>query len=178
MSEEIDHHTSQHQSGAIRRNGADVLAVRVTIRNHAAQPARRSSMQARLLHERTCPGRVRDTAVVASVFATFLLIAGVSTASADHDGGTPSTRGVQPVVVAGNPSCADVAPGTVELKIQPVVAGTFSDGTLEFTITSVFDQRFFDWASNIGVDVVVVKGGPNANIYSYSPEATRDGSLH
>jgi hypothetical protein len=109
-------------------------------------------------------------------FATFLLIAGVSTAAANH-GGSPSTRGVQPVVVSGNPTC-DIAPGTVGLKIEPVVPGTHSDGTLEFTITSVFDSKFFDWAANIGVDVVIVKGGPNANIYSYNPEAARDGSLH
>jgi hypothetical protein len=98
MSEEIDHHTSPHQSGAIRRNGADILAVRVAIRNHAAfQPARRSSMQARLLHERTCPGRVRDTAVVASVFATFLLVAGVSTARADL-AGTPASGFLGPAI--------------------------------------------------------------------------------
>jgi hypothetical protein len=133
-------------------------------------------MQPVLVHARTRSGRASG-AVVISAFATFLLIAGVSTAIADH-GGTQSTRGVQPIVVSGNPTCADVAPGTVELKIQPVVPGAFSDGTLEFTITSVFDNRFFDWASNIGVDVVVVKGGPNGNIYAYSPEATRDGSLH
>jgi hypothetical protein len=123
-----------------------------------------------------CNIRLRFTANVL-LFLAFILIAGVSTAAADH-GGTPSTRGVQPFVVSGNPSCADVAPGTIELKIQPVVPGSHSDGTLEFTIISVFDSRFFDWASNIGVDVVVVKGGPNANIYSYAPEATRDGSLH
>jgi hypothetical protein len=85
---------------------------------------------------------------------------------------------VQPITVSGNPSCVDVAPGTIELRIEPVVPGTYSDGILEFTITSVFDGRFFDWASNAGVDVVIVKGGPNANIYSYVPEATRDGSLH
>jgi hypothetical protein len=115
--------------------------------------------------------------LVASAFATFLLITGASTAAANH-GGNPSTRGVQPVSVEGNPSCTDVAPGTFELKIQPVEPGTFSDGTLQFTIISVFDNRFFDWASNIGVDVVIVKGGPNANLYSYAPEATRDGSLH
>ncbi|HJU42898.1 MAG TPA: choice-of-anchor P family protein [Vicinamibacterales bacterium] len=106
-----------------------------------------------------------------------LLIAGASTAAADH-GGTSSSKGVQPVVIVDNPSCADVAPGTIELKIQPVVAGTHSDGTLEFAILSVFDNRFFDWASNIGVDAIIVKGGPNANVYSYAGEATRDGSLH
>jgi hypothetical protein len=123
------------------------------------------------------PSSPKGAAVVASAFVIFLLIVGVSTAAANH-GGNPSTRGVQPITVQGNPSCADVAPGTFELKIQPVEAGTYTDGTLQFTIISVFDQRFFDWAANIGVDAVIVKGGSNANIYVYAPEATRDGSLH
>src|SRR5688572_23751618 len=96
------------------------------------------------------PGPAKRAAVVASALVICFLIVGVSTAAANH-GGNPSTRGVQPITVDGNPSCADVAPGTFELKIQPVEPGTFSDGTLQFTIISVFDQRFFDWAANIGV---------------------------
>jgi hypothetical protein len=42
----------------------------------------------------------------------------------------------------------------------------------------VSDQRLFDWVANAPVDVVIVKGGPGANIYQYTRPATRDGSLH
>jgi hypothetical protein len=36
----------------------------------------------------------------------------------------------------------------------------------------------FDWTSNIGVDQVIAKGGPNANVYTYDPESTGDTGLH
>jgi hypothetical protein len=85
-------------------------------------------------------------------------------ASADH---------VTPTQEPGNPQCPD---GTTELKIEPVESGTFTDGTL--TVTLVVTGNTFDWTSNIGVDVVIVKGGPNANVYVYDPEATSDTGLH
>jgi hypothetical protein len=87
---------------------------------------------------------------------------------------------VDPVLVSGNPSCSDVAPGTTEFKVQPVVDGTFSDGTLTVTIDvrNTADGPVFDFTANIGVDAVIVKGGPNANVYFYNPEVTSDTGLH
>lgn len=38
----------------------------------------------------------------------------------------------------------------------------------------VYDPNAFDWISNFPVDAVIVKGGPNANIYSYDPSSTGD----
>lgn len=38
----------------------------------------------------------------------------------------------------------------------------------------VYDPNAFDWTSNFPVDAVIVKGGPNANIYSYDPSSTGD----
>ncbi|HKX68369.1 MAG TPA: hypothetical protein VJN29_14215, partial [Intrasporangium sp.] len=35
----------------------------------------------------------------------------------------------------------------------------------------------FDWTSNIGVDVVIVKGGPKANVYTYPFESLGDTGL-
>jgi hypothetical protein len=35
------------------------------------------------------------------------------------------------------------------------------------TITS--DGTYFDWSSTLGIDAVIVKGGPNANAYVYDP---------
>jgi hypothetical protein len=84
---------------------------------------------------------------------------------------------VNPTLVAGNASCPA---GTTELKVEPVTDGTFSDGTLTVTI-DVRDTaagQVFDWTSNIGVDAVIAKGGPNSNVYTYSPESTGDTGLH
>ena len=88
-----------------------------------------------------------------------------------------SATHVSPVTVQGNAPCpADMT----ELKIEPVTDGTFSDGTLTVTI-DVRDTalgQVFDWTSNIGVDVVIVKGGNASNVYTYNPEATSDTGLH
>src|SRR5688572_17275114 len=92
----------------------------------------------------------------------------------------PLANHVAPVLVSGNPTCSQVAPGTTELRIEPVADGTFSDGTLTVTIDvrDTPDGPVFDFTSNIGVDAVVVKGGPDANVYFYNPEVTSDTGLH
>jgi LPXTG-motif cell wall-anchored protein len=88
-------------------------------------------------------------------------------------------------VVEGNPTCGDLAPAGaswIELKVEPVVDGTFSDGMLTVTIdvSDTPDGPVFDWTSNIGVDAVFVKGGPNGTLYLYDPpaESTGDTGLH
>jgi hypothetical protein len=88
-----------------------------------------------------------------------------------------SATHVTPTEVRGNPACPA---GTTTLKIEPVVSGTFTDGTLTVTIVvrDTADGQVFDFTSNIGVDQVIAKGGPNANVYTYSPEATSDTGLH
>lgn len=82
---------------------------------------------------------------------------------------------VTPVEHDGNPSCSSLGGGN-ELKVEPVEAGTYSDGTLSVTLSNV-DEKMFDWSSNIGVDAVFVKGGPTGNLYSYDPESTGDTGL-
>ena len=84
---------------------------------------------------------------------------------------------VNPTLVPGNASCPA---GTTELKVEPVTDGTFSDGTLTVTIDvrDTAGGQVFDWTSNIGVDAVIAKGGPNSNVYTYSPESTGDTGLH
>jgi hypothetical protein len=61
-----------------------------------------------------------------------------------------------------------------------VADGTFTDGTLIVTIDvrDTADGQVFDWTSNIGVDVVIVKGGNASNVYTYDPESTGDTGLH
>jgi uncharacterized repeat protein (TIGR01451 family) len=93
---------------------------------------------------------------------------------------------VDPVFVPGNPTCSVLAPAGVvwfELKVEPVADGTYTDGILVVTVDvrDTTDGPVFDWTSNIGVDAVFVKGGPNGNFYQYDPpgpEATADTGLH
>lgn len=98
-----------------------------------------------------------------------------------------SAASVPPEPIEGNPSCVDLNPGWIELKVDPPANGIFTDGTLSVTIsgldvTDLSDVKGpFDWASNIGVDAVFVKGGPNGNLYQYDPpppEATGDTDLN
>jgi hypothetical protein len=92
-------------------------------------------------------------------------------------GGLPGTAGathVTPTQVSGNATCPA---GTTELKVEPVESGTFTQGAL--TVTLVVTGNTFSFTSNIGVDVVIVKGGPNSNVYDYRPgESTGDTGLH
>ncbi|MDP3766971.1 MAG: hypothetical protein Q8S13_03060 [Dehalococcoidia bacterium] len=82
----------------------------------------------------------------------------------------------------GNLTCGEVRHDLIEApKIEPVVSGTTSfsvqGATHSVTITNVQDSRF-DWSSTIGITVVVVKGGPNANVYTYDAGSLGDTGLH
>src|SRR5688572_11078123 len=81
---------------------------------------------------------------------------------------------VTPTFVTGNPTCAQLAPGTTELRVQPVADGTYTDGTLTVTIDvrDTASGPVFDFTANMGIDVVFVNGGPGGNQYSYDPEVT------
>jgi LPXTG-motif cell wall-anchored protein len=91
-------------------------------------------------------------------------------------GGLPGTAGATHVDPTEEPGNAKCPAGTTELKVEPVESGTFSDGTL--TVTLVVTGDTFSWTSNIGVDVVIVKGGNVSNVYTYDPESTGDTGLH
>lgn len=91
-----------------------------------------------------------------------------------------------PETVDGNPTCGVFTDGGVEFKIDGgseftnADTGRYTDGVLIVDLVFfVADQgRAFNWSSNIGVDVVVVKGGPGANVYRYDPIATSGSGLH
>jgi hypothetical protein len=79
---------------------------------------------------------------------------------------------VTPTVVEGNPNCADLGyENGFKPQPEPPPTGTytFPDGVNTVTITS--DGTYFDWTSTLGIDAVIVKGGPNANVYAYDPPA-------
>jgi hypothetical protein len=84
---------------------------------------------------------------------------------------------VPPIFVPGSATCPA---GTIDLRVEPVTDGTFSDGTLTVTIDArdTAEGQVVDWTANIGVDAVIARGGPDSNLYLYSPEATADTGLH
>jgi hypothetical protein len=85
-----------------------------------------------------------------AVLGALLVLA--SPASAAH---------VTPTTIAGNPSCEG---GT---KIEPVADGTYAVPGGSITI-DVTDKSFDFTTSGVTVFQVIVKGGPNANLYDYA----------
>lgn len=90
-----------------------------------------------------------------------------------------SATHVTPVFVAGNPDCTALGfDFGFKPQPEPPPSGDypFPDGIHTLTLTS--DGTFFDWTSTLALDAVIVKGGPNANVYLYNPEETSDTGLH
>src|SRR5262245_43464953 len=102
-------------------------------------------------------------------------------ALADADPGAPSGDGVQPTYYPDNPDVGDIGLG-YGFKIDKSPNGTFmfvtgagteltggapSDPSNSVTISNS-NNVTFDWSSTIGVDAVIVKGGPNADAYVYN----------
>jgi len=121
-----------------------------------------------------------------AVFGTLALAAlaalaaiAVVAPSARAQAGDPSDQGVQPTFVAGNPTCTDVlGSGYFELKDDPPGDKTgFTDGTLSVDL-DYHDANLVDFVANLGVDAVIVKGGPDADSYVYNPEDLDDADLH
>jgi hypothetical protein len=87
-----------------------------------------------------------------------------------------------PISNDNNPTCGDFGVWT-ELKSDPPGNGQVSDGTLTVTISTFVQSSSgtpgsFNWASNIGVDAVLVKAGSDKhNLYVYNPESTGDTGL-
>jgi hypothetical protein len=96
----------------------------------------------------------------AAVLGAASFLGAMPSASATH---------VTPLLVSGNPSCVD------GLKIEPVQDGTFGPVTIDVT-----GSTFSFTTDGTLVNSVVVKGGPNANLYDYSGEGgvTSDSGLH
>ena len=102
-------------------------------------------------------------------------------AGTDPDPGAPSGDGIQPIFVDGNPTCGNLgyeAGFKPQPEPPPTGVYTFPDGVNTVTITS--DGKFFDWTSTLGIDAVIVKGGPYADDFVYDPlaESFDDTQLH
>lgn len=118
---------------------------------------------------------------LAALLAVTLALALGSSSVLAH-AGAPSGAGVQPVFTDDNPTCGTLTddPNVIELKVEPVAHDDFSDGTLTVHIDpyNTVDGPAFDWTSNIPLGTIFVKGGPDGNLYTYSPQLTADTLLH
>ena len=115
--------------------------------------------------------------------------------------GDPSGSGIEPTVFPGNPNCQDAyGSGTFGVKIEDNYNRTFTfdcsandvectgpntqPSNLDASISvSTSDNVYFNWSLESGcVNIigVIVKGGPNANVYNYYPvnNLTSDTDLH
>jgi len=138
----------------------------------------------------------RMATVVAAT--TALALAGAAPALAQPevvDPGPPSGNGVQPVLVEGNPTCAQVTDEEdflFEQKIEAPPGEDVDDGTTQLSHDGlsgsvtidvrstaagpVFD---FDFDGDFVTATVIVKGGPVANFYDYRPDGEdADTDLH
>jgi hypothetical protein len=93
--------------------------------------------------------------------------------------GSVRAASVEPIVVEGNPTCQDLG-YDLGFKVDPPVVGTQTyliDG--HYTLTTTIDSalEYLDWASELGVDAVIVKGGPNAILWAYEPPAESFGDV-
>jgi hypothetical protein len=87
---------------------------------------------------------------------------------------------VTPQPISGNPTCAQLTPGTTELRADPPANGPLTDGFLVVTLTlyDTPDGPVVDFTANTGLDSVFIKGGESGNLYAYNPEALSDTGLH
>jgi hypothetical protein len=93
----------------------------------------------------------------------------------------PSDNLVTPVIVVGNPSCTSLGYDFgYKPQPEPPPSGTYTFPGTTQTVTINSDGTYFDWASTLGIDAVIVKGGNEANSYLYDPpaESFGDGGLH
>jgi hypothetical protein len=116
-----------------------------------------------------------------AIFAVATLVTGAVASSGAITSTAAAVPSVTPDFVAGNPSCTDLGYDYgYKPQPEPPPSGTYTfPGTSE-TVTLTSDGVYFDWSSTIGIDAVIAKGGPNANVYVYDPpaESGADTGLH
>jgi uncharacterized repeat protein (TIGR01451 family) len=82
------------------------------------------------------------------------------------------TASVAPEKVDGNPTCAQLGLTSIT-KFDPVRSGMQSGVTLE-----KHHEYYVKWSSTVAVDLVIVKGGSNANVYDYPGDTFGGDWLH
>jgi hypothetical protein len=111
-----------------------------------------------------------------------VLIFGLASSLLGVLGVTAATPSVDPIFVPGNPTCEELG-FEYGVRVDNAMAGNTYivpvDGEL-ITGTVSADGIYLDWQSTLGIDAVLVKGGPAANLYQYDPpaESFGDTGLH
>ncbi|TFG42259.1 MAG: hypothetical protein E4H43_03420, partial [Bacteroidia bacterium] len=91
---------------------------------------------------------------------------------------TVHAASVEPVIVDDNPICVEQGFG-YGYKIDPPTTGGYVVVPDYLSINwSSADGVYFNWSSTAGIDAVIVKGGDNANVYTYNPESKGDTGLN
>jgi hypothetical protein len=112
---------------------------------------------------------------------TPLLVALVSSVALAVVGASPgaTVRGITPYVASGYPSCAQVgAAGTNSVTFAPPVNGASSNGIYLLVDTSAsFGWYVLPEIQNVDVRTIIVKGGPNSNVYVYRGGDYSDGPI-
>lgn len=109
------------------------------------------------------------------------LVAGCSADPAATE--SPHVTSKEPIVVMGNPDCADVAAllgldlGDFDLRIDPPASGRYLLDDVNHVYLAATDGVHVDWSASIGVDAVLVKGGPSTRVYLYGEEASSGAGL-
>jgi len=86
----------------------------------------------------------------------------------------------------GNPKCDNLNPNWFEIKFEETIKndptswpGSIKWGDVTITLEKDIESGLVKkWTSNYGIDAVIVKGGPGANVYKYDPEAFSGGDLY
>jgi hypothetical protein len=100
-------------------------------------------------------------------------VAGAAAASA------ATVRGITPRLASGYPSCAQIgSAGTSSVSFSPLANGA-SSGGINLLVDSAAS---FGWyvdpgVRNVDVRAIIVKGGPNSNVYIYPGGDYSDGPL-
>lgn len=87
---------------------------------------------------------------------------------------------VTPFLVPGNPSCADVQGSETWTELKKDGPGgvvVLDDGSVKVTATIADDKKSLSFTATPGIDAVIVKAGPEANVYIYDPDSTGDTNL-
>jgi hypothetical protein len=113
-----------------------------------------------------------------------LVLVGVATVMAQETPSTPiSGGGVIPILYeagpdfpGGNVTCSQLGNYASTSGRINYVNGAF-DAEFPPGLTVTTDGTYVAWASTFGIGAVIVKGGPNANVYIYDPQRTSDFGL-
>jgi hypothetical protein len=112
-----------------------------------------------------------------TIVLTSLLMVGLVSAVFMTAIANTNAASVVPTFVAGNPKCTDIDPSWTELKVDPPRGGSYSSGGKSASLT-ISGLIVTSWTTSAPVTAVIVKGGPNANVYTYEGGATSDTDLH